>query len=111
MKAIFNRISKDIQEGWRETPNSVKFWNAIFVLVIIITGIILPEALIVIFVVGSLITIGLFLDQENIDKHLWIWFMPITWLFAIVAITIGCFYLLYENSIAKFNDWLDKKPE
>ena len=106
-KAIF----AGIKESWDETPNSVKFWNGLLVFAIIIAGIILPETLIVVFSLGSLITLALFLDQDHIEKHLWIWIMPITWLFVIAAIVIGGGYLLYKNTIAKFNDWLDKKPE
>jgi hypothetical protein len=102
-----------IQEGWRKTPNSVKFWNGLVLLGLIITGIIDLDLLLIVLAVMSIFTLALFIDGmsddgKRLDKHIWMWFTPLVWMLVCGG---GLVYLgikLYETTIMKFNNWLDK---
>jgi hypothetical protein len=106
-------IISDIKRNWKETPNSVKFWNSLILVGLIITGIISLEILSVVLGLTSLFAFVLWFDclddEGKLDKHLWVWFTPLVWCMVIIGIIIyGCIKL-YENTISKFNDWLDKQ--
>jgi hypothetical protein len=104
----------DIKENWRKTPNSVRFWNGLILLGLVITGIISLDLLSFVLVVMSIFTLALFInelgnDGKSLDKHIWMWFTPLVWVLVCCG---GLVYLgikLYESTISKFNDWLDKE--
>jgi hypothetical protein len=108
-----NLIS-DIKENWRKTPNSVRFWNGLILLGLVITGIISLDLLSIVLSVMSIFTLALFIDGmsddgKRLDKHIWMWFTPLVWMLVCGG---GLVYLgvkLYESTISKFNDWLDKE--
>lgn len=109
MKEIISGIKK----GWKETPNSVKFWNGLILLGLIITGILSLEALSGVLGVMSILSLILFISgmggEIEFDNHLWIWFTPLMWgltLFVIILVGID---KLYKKTIVKFNNWLNKK--
>jgi hypothetical protein len=106
-------IISDIKKSWEETPNSVKFWNGLVLVGLIITGVLSLEVLVIVLGILSLLAWIMWMgsiggDEDKLDKHLWVWFTPIVWMMIIVGVIIyGC-VKLYENSISKFNNWLDK---
>ena len=107
-------IITDIKNDWRKTPNSVKFWNGLVLLGLIISGIISLELLSFILAVMSIFTLALLIDGmgddgKHLNKHIWMWFTPLVWVFVCL---FGLAYLgikLYESTISKFNVWLDKE--
>lgn len=90
---------------WGSEPFSVKFWNIIVLLILVISGIFAPIPLLgVELLLGSIITIGIVMDNYT-DRHYWIMLMPIFWLFALIVI-VG---MSIAYIISKFNDLIDKK--
>lgn len=103
---------EDIKKNWRETPNSVKFWNGLVLLGLVISGLVSLELLWVELVIMSVLACVMWFDsigeEGRLDKHLWVWFTPLIWCLVVFALIVyGCIKL-YENTISKFNDWLDK---
>lgn len=106
-------IISDIKKNWKETPNSVKFWNGLVLLGLVISGVVNFDLLGVELAIMSLFTFVLWISSLGedgiLDRHLWMWFTPLMWCLVIFALIIyGCIKL-YENTISKFNDWLDKE--
>ena len=109
MKKFFNEIKQDLND----IPNSVKFWNGLVLLGLVISGVIGLDLLVVELGIMSFFAFNLWLDsigdERKINKHLWVWFTPLIWGMVIfILIIYGCIEL-YENTISKFNDWLDKQ--
>jgi hypothetical protein len=106
------KIVSDIKKSWGEIPNSVKFWNGLILLGLVISGVISIDLLLVELVIMSVFAFAVFIDsigeEDKLSKHLWLWFTPLVWGSVIIgSIIYGCIKL-YENTISKFNDWLDK---
>ena len=96
-------------------PNSVKFWNGLVLVGLIITGALSLDILSVVLAIMSIAALAVFLDamgsgnDDYLDNHLWVYFTPLCWGLLIVGlIFIGC-YKLYERTIVKFNKWLNKE--
>lgn len=105
---------KEIKKVWETTPNSVKFWNGLVLVGLIVTGVLSLEILAVVLGIMSVLTLAVFLDamgysnDNYLDKHIWLYFTPLTWgLFILALIVIGV-GKLYEGTIVKFNSWLNK---
>ena len=106
-------IITDIKNGWKTIPNSVKFWNGLLLVCLIITGVLDLEILSVVLAIMSVAALALFLDamghsDDYLDKHIWLYFTPLAWGLFILALIIIGIVKLYENSISKFNNWLNK---
>lgn len=106
-------IISDIKKNWEEIPNSVKFWNGLILLGLIISGFLGLDLLLTELAIMSVFAFAICVDSigdnNKLDKHLWIWFTPLAWFMLVVGLTIyGCIKL-YDNNIIKFNNWLDKK--
>lgn len=105
---------EDIKKGWEQIPNSVKFWNGLILLGLIISGFLGLDLLLTELAIMSVLALVLGLDAmgddtKTLDYHIWIYFTPLAWFMLVVGLTIyGCIKL-YENTITKFNNWLDKK--
>jgi hypothetical protein len=104
----------DIKENWRKTPNSVKFWNGLVLLGLIISGIISLELLSFILAVMSIFTLALFIDGmsddgKHLDKHIWMWFTPLVWVLVCAGGLVFLGIKLYESTISEFNNWLDNE--
>jgi hypothetical protein len=107
-------IITDIKMNWKSTPNSVKFWNGLVLLGLIISGVFTLDLLCAELGIMSILALALFLDGmsddgEHLDKHIWLWFTPLVWVFVCCG---GLVYLgikLYKSTISKFNNWLDKE--
>jgi 4-hydroxybenzoate polyprenyltransferase len=104
-------IKKELIEGWNETPNSVKFWNSLVLLLLIIVGIINMGLLYILLSFGSLLALGIMIDGDDSKHHLWMFLMPITWLLIFLSIIIGLFYFFYLKVITPFNDWLNEEKD
>ena len=107
------KIIFDIKRNWKETPNSVKFWNGLILLGLVVSGILDFQLLGIELMIMSLFTFVLWIgslgEEGNLDKHLWVWFTPLLWCLVIIGLIIyGCIKL-QETTISKFNDWLDKE--
>jgi hypothetical protein len=97
----------EIKQELIDTPNSVKFWNLMVLVGLVISGIFSLELLVVELFIGSFLTFGLAIDGST-DNHLWMILMPITW-GCMLLVGVGfLIYFIYKNTIEKFNNWLDK---
>jgi uncharacterized BrkB/YihY/UPF0761 family membrane protein len=104
-------IKKELIEVWNETPNSIKFWNGLLLLLLIIVGIINMGLLYILLFFGSLLTLGIMIDGDDSKHHLWMFLMPITWLLIFLSLIIGLFYFFYLKVITPFNDWLNEEKD
>ena len=112
LKEIFN----EVKSSWKQVPNSVKFWNSLLLAGLVALGIIQYELLMIALFIGSFLTIGIVIDKiydarSDTEKHIWIMFMPITWIVIIVTIIGFSIYGLYKITIEPFNNWLNKEKE
>jgi hypothetical protein len=102
------RLLEGIADIWKETPNSIKFWNGLAFLAIGILSFINLEFLALFMGIGSLFFIGLMFDEsDQLDKHWWIIVTPLFWLLLVAGLIILIGHLGYEHFIKKFNNWLD----
>ena len=91
-------------EDWKNEPGSVKFWNLMILLILIISSIFSLDLLCAELIIGSIISLGFLIDKDS-DGHYWILFMPLIWvLFILSMVGIGIGF-----SISYFNSWLDEK--
>ncbi len=105
---IMKKFLLEIKEEFNNIPNSVKFWNLIFLIWLILSGIFSIDLLMVELLIGSILTLALVIDG-NEDNHIWMIFMPISWLGILIAGVIVSVELIYTKIIKKFNNWLDKE--
>ena len=103
----------EIKFAWNTIPNSVKFWNGLVLLGLIISGIISSDLLYIEWGIMSVFALALSLDamsdDKNLDKHIWIYFTPLSWVILLLGLIImGCISF-YDRAIVKFNNWLNKK--
>lgn len=106
-------IISDIKRNWKETPNSVKFWNGMILIGLVVSGMINFHLLLFELFVMSLFAWVLWMgsigEEWIVNKHLWVWFTPVVWFMLILGLIVyGC-VILSDNTIAKFNNWLDKE--
>lgn len=99
---------KRLKEEFNGIPNSVKFWNGLAMTCLIIISVINFELLWWIWVFGSIIVLGLFLE-DRLEFHYWPILMPITWIAITVVIISVTVEYLYKKFISRFNSWLDNK--
>ena len=96
-------------------PNSVKFWNGLVLVGLIITGVLSLEILSVVLGLMSVAAGAFFLDamdsgsDDYLDNHLWLYFTPFAWGLLLIGLIIIGSYELYEGTIVKFNNWLNKE--
>ena len=106
-------IISNIKWNWRKTPNSVKFWNGLVLLGLIISGVFSLDLLWGELTLMSILTLALLIgsddDGKELDKHIWIWFAPLTWIIICLGVLVFLCIKLYESTIIEFNDWLDKE--
>jgi hypothetical protein len=103
----------EIKFAWNGIPNSVKFWNGLVLLGLIITGIIDVEILMVVLVIMSMLAFATIFDslggdEKSIERNLWIWFTPLSWGVMLLGLLIMGSMKLKEKTIDKFNNWLNK---
>jgi hypothetical protein len=103
----------EIKFAWNRIPNSVKFWNGLVLLGLIISGIISSDLFYIEWGIMSVFALALGLDvmseDKNLDNHIWIYFTPLSWVILLVGLIImGCISF-YDRVIVKFNNWLNKK--
>jgi len=89
---------------------SQKFWMAIYIVALIIIGFISLPALGLILGGGSFVALGVMCDGGYvIDRNAsWFYLMPLTWLIFLFGVVLIGLHQLYENTIKKFNDKMDK---
>ena len=113
MEETKKTLKETIQENWRNIPNSVKFWNGLVLLGLIITGIISLEVLLVVLGIMSIFSIIVFLGiigkSEKLENHLWLWLTPSVWCLLCAGLLIYLMIKGYENTVGKFNTWIDNK--
>lgn len=105
---IMKKFLLEIKEEFNNIPNSVKFWNLLVLIGLILSGIFSIDLLMVELLIGSILTLALVIDG-NEDNHIWMIFMPISWLGILIAGVIVSVELIYTKIIKKFNNWLDKE--
>ena len=105
---IMKKFLLEIKQDFNNIPNSVKFWNLLVLIGLILSGIFSIDLLMVELLIGSILTLALVIDG-NEDNHIWMIFMPISWLGILIAGVIVSVELIYTKIIKKFNNWLDKE--
>ncbi len=93
---------------FKNTPNSVKFWNSVVILGLIASGFVSLDLLAMLFFIGSFLSLAIILqgDEEN---HYWMFGMPLVWLFVIIGLFVVLCEFIKERFILKFNAWLDRE--
>ena len=95
-------------------PNSVKFWNGLVLVGLIITGVLSLEILSVVLAIISIAAFAMFIDgmgsgsDDYLDNHLWLYFTPFAWVILMAGLILFSGNKLYEGTIVKFNSWLNK---
>lgn len=109
-----NKLIFEIKFAWNSIPNSIKFWNGLVLVGLIISGVFSLDLLYAEWGILSVFAIALGLDavnddNKNLDKHIWIYFTPLSWGILLLGLIImGCISF-YDRVIVKFNNWLNKK--
>ena len=103
-----------IKKTWKERPNSVKFWNGLLLLGLIIIGVIDLEILSVVLGLMSIVALAVYFDvmgqsDDDLENHIWLYFTPFTWCLLIIGLILIGSYEFYKGTIVKFNNWLDKQ--
>lgn len=101
---------KEIWENFKKTPRSTKFWN--FVIISIIASLSIfqnIEYLYLFWVIGSITAFGLVLSGEDMEDHLWLYFIPLTWFVLLSIFLLDYVYEPISKYIRRFNLWLNKK--
>lgn len=93
-------------KGWKNAPNSIKFWNGAIMFALIISAIINIEFFGILEFLLSCGTIALTID-DTLDNHFWIVLTPITWAVLLIVLIAKAVMWTYKNTIEKFNNWLD----
>jgi hypothetical protein len=112
MKTRLKEIKQDISHLWWGMPNSSKLGHGLLLLTMILSGIFLPELLIIIWIMGSILAIATVFDGfEGSDPYnsLWIFFMPIMWLLIGLVILDGVGRWVWYRTFDRLIDWIDKK--
>jgi len=102
---------KKIKEFLNEEQitNSVIFWTILYYVVFGLLFIFKPQAAAICVLIGSIMLIACWIDSISMRYILWAP-LTITFWFAMALLAIifvGIF--IYESTILKFNNWLDKK--
>jgi hypothetical protein len=95
-------------------PNSVKFWNGLVLVSLIVIGVLDLEILSVVLAIMSVAALAIFLgamgsgSDDYLDNHLWLYFTPFAWVILMAGLILFSGNKLYEGTIVKFNSWLNK---
>lgn len=100
-----------IKIGDRYYKKSVVLWNTLLVAGIYSLGFIDLQLMGGFLLLGSLVELIVASDKDKLDNHIWITFMPLTWLILLFGGIILGIGWIYKNTIVKFNNWLDKEDE
>ena len=109
-----SNIFKKIRNKFIEIPTSIKFWNGLVFLELIIFGIISPFFIFpILLVFGSVLDVALFMidNDEGLDNHYWAYVMPLTIIFILFCFIYALFYNIFNfllEGLEKFNLWLNK---
>jgi len=111
-----------IKQFFKDTPNSVWFWNILTVLVFILIWALDEEVALGIYTLINVpVTFFLFgrMSDAKYDKeapvigyHYWVWLVPITLILAITGLVLGGLIHIgftASDRIKEFNNWLNKK--
>lgn len=93
---------------FEEVSRSELFWTSLLLISLIIVGIVSLELLAVVLLFGSFFVMAFALDDDDNVPVLWMFLMPITWAILIMMGIILGITWIYEKSIVKFNNWLNK---
>lgn len=111
-----------IKQFFKDTPNSVFFWNILAVLVLALFYIVDKEVVYGIYLLINLPTaffLFMRMSDTKYDKeapivgyHFWVWLVPITWVLMLIGLTLGgLFWVGFTGAdkVKQFNNWLNKK--
>lgn len=111
-----------IKQFFKDTPNSVFFWNGLVLLSFILLYIIgedITMGMIVMINIPAFFMILINLEDSRynsskkvIGYHYWIYLAPITWVLILIGLIIGgvVWIIIQGSEYSKhFNNWLNKK--
>lgn len=85
---------------------STIFWNSIYIIFMITIGFISLEGLLIIMLINSFASFA-FLDGSIDEKHFSVAINPLILLVLIIVGVVLLFKFVYDNTILKFNHWMD----
>ena len=110
-----------VKQFFKDTPNSVWFWNILTVLIFLLIWVVNKEIALGIYIIINFPTAFLLMtrltDAKYDDKtpiigyHFWVWLVLITWIFLILILVVGgllCIGPVGDKKIKQFNNWLNK---
>ena len=111
-----------IKQFFKDTPNSVFFWNGLALVAFILlccmgedvaVGTMLVISIPALFMIISNLQDAKYDDSiKIIGYHYWVYLAPVTWILlgiAITLFTVGWFVSKVIEQIKQFNNWLNKR--
>jgi len=111
MKNGILNILNGIKESWLEIPRSVRFWNLLVIAIVIGVYLTSVEGFVLIFIFGTIGAASIFADEREIKNNLWIFAMPITWVFILIGLFVLICQFIYRKYIIGFNQWMDNRNQ
>jgi hypothetical protein len=106
-----NFFTKWIFKTFNPIPGSALFWNGMFWILFVSTGLVWPEIAFCISITLSIIYLLCSFDEMELENHTWIFAAMLLYgVIALVGIGTGLYYI-WTNTIGRFNNYLDKKKD
>lgn len=104
-----NRFTQWIFKTFNPIPGSALFWNGMFWILFVSTGLVWPELALTVSVILSIAYLICSIDEMELEYHTWIFASVLLYgLIALVGIGTGLYYI-WTITIGRFNTYLDKK--
>lgn len=104
-----NFFTKWLFKTFNPIPGSAIFWNGLFWILFISSGLVYPELALGISIFLSILYLACSFDEMELEYHSWIFAAILLYgLIALVGIGTGLYYI-WTNTIGRFNNYLDKK--
>jgi hypothetical protein len=104
-----NPFTKWIYKTFSPIKGSVLFWNGLFWILFISTGVVWPELALGISIILSIMFFATSLDESDFENQTWQWASILIYVLIIglgIGLSIAWFY---RNTIGRFNNFLDKR--
>lgn len=107
MGYFFTEFFNDLVSEIKDTRPSLRFWYLIGVFILAGVGYLHLLSLLITLVILTCIGVVCIFEEGPWDCEgylLWIFYTPLGWLMLIIATLVW----LFQNTILKFNNWLDQ---
>jgi hypothetical protein len=104
-----NFFTKWIYRTFSPIPGSALFWNGMFWILFVSTGLVWPVLALTISCILSVAYLACSFDEMELEYHSWIFAAILLYaVIALVGIGTGLYYI-WTKTIGRFNNYLDKK--